>query len=134
MMVFGWFGKPAKPEAPHLSVGRQAEERALAYLQTQGLTLVERNYRCRGGEIDLIMRDGGQIIFVEVRYRAGQGFGGALASVGARKQARLIIAATHYLVAKRIDRPARFDVVAVSSEQGGFAIQWIKDAFQAKPG
>lgn len=125
-MLFG-IGK-----APHLAVGEQAEDHALAYLQAQGLALVERNYRCRGGEIDLIMRDGDKLVFVEVRYRAdNQRFGGALASVGTRKQARLIIAASHYLMAKRIDRPTRFDVAAVSSGQGKLAIQWIKDAFQA---
>lgn len=126
-----WLGKRDRPEAPHLSAGRQAEDRALAYLQAQGLVLVERNYRCRGGEIDLIMREGAHIVFVEVRYRASQGFGGALASVGTRKQARLILAASHFLAAKRLDSPARFDVVAVSPGQGGLAIQWIKDAFRA---
>lgn len=124
-MLFG-LGK-----APHLLAGAQAEDQALAYLRQQGLTLLERNYRCRGGEIDLVMRDGGQIVFVEVRYRKSQAFGGALASVGPRKQARLIVAARHYLASRRSDRPARFDVAAVSSEQGKLAIQWIKDAFQA---
>jgi putative endonuclease len=123
-MLFG------RPKAAHLDAGQLAEDQALAYLQTQGLVLVERNYRCRGGEIDLVMRDGGKLVFVEVRYRASQGFGGALASVGLRKQGRLIVAAGHYLAAKRIDRPTRFDVAAVSSEQGKLAIQWIKDAFQ----
>ena len=125
-MLFG-LGKD-KPD--HLLAGQCAEDQASAYLQGQGLVLVERNYRCRGGEIDLIMRDGGILVFVEVRYRASQGFGGALASVGSRKQARLIHAAGHYLAAKRIDRPARFDVAAVSGAQGRLAIQWIKDAFQ----
>lgn len=124
-MLFG------RPKAPHLDAGQLAENAALAYLQAQGLALVERNYRCRGGEIDLIMRDGGKIVFVEVRYRSGTAFGGALASVGKGKQARLIIAASHYLATKRIDRPTRFDVAAVSPGQGKLAIQWIKDAFQA---
>ncbi len=119
-----------EPSAAHLTAGQQAEDCALAFLQTQGLVLVERNYRCRGGEIDLIMRDGGKIVFVEVRYRADQRFGGALASVGTRKQARLIHAASHYLATKHIDRPARFDVAAVSPDQGKLAIQWIKNAFQ----
>jgi len=124
-MLFG------RPKAPHLDAGRLAEDQALAYLQAQGLVLVERNYRCRGGEIDLVMREGGKMVFVEVRYRADERYGGALASVGARKQSRLIVAAAHYLMAKRIDRPARFDVAAVSPDQGKLAIQWIKDAFQA---
>lgn len=125
-MLFG------SPKAPHLNAGQLAEDAALAYLQAQGLALVERNYRCRGGEIDLVMREGGKMVFVEVRYRAGQGFGGALASVGKGKQARLLIAAAHYLASKRIDRPVRFDVAAVSPDQGKLAIQWVKDAFQAR--
>lgn len=133
-MLFGktlsLFGKPK--QAAHLDAGRQAEDFALAHLQAQGLALVERNYRCRGGEIDLIMRDGNKIVFVEVRYRADERFGGALASVGTHKQARVIAAAARYLAAKRIDRPARFDVAAVSPGQGGLAIQWVKDAFQAR--
>jgi putative endonuclease len=123
------FGK--QPTADHLTAGQHAEDSALAFLRSQGLVLVERNYRCRGGEIDLIMRDGGKIVFVEVRFRSDQRFGGALASVDRHKQARLIHAASHYLAAKHIDRPARFDVAAVSPDQGKLEIQWIKDAFQA---
>ncbi len=123
------FGKG--PKADRLTTGQQAEDSVLAYLQAQGLALVERNYRCRGGEIDLIMRDGGTIVFVEVRFRSDLRFGGALASVDFHKQARLIHAASHFLATKRIDRPTRFDVAAVSPDQGKLAIQWIKDAFQA---
>lgn len=119
-----------KPKADHLTAGQLAEDSALAYLLAQGLTLLERNYRCRGGEIDLVMRDGGKIVFVEVRFRSDPRFGGALASIDTHKQARLIHAASHYLATKRIDRPARFDVAAVSPDQGKLAIQWIKDAFQ----
>ena len=120
-----------EPTAAHLSAGQQAVDRALAYLETEGLSLVERNYRCRGGEIDLIMRDGGKLVFVEVRFRSDPRFGGALASVDLKKQGRLVHAAAHYLAAKRIDRPSRFDVVGVSPDQGKLAIQWIKDAFRA---
>ena len=124
-MLFG------RPKPAHLEAGRLAEDRALAWLQAQGLALVERNYRCRGGEIDLVMRDGAALVFVEVRYRADARHGGALASVGAAKQRRLITAAAHYLASKRVDRPARFDVAAVTPDQGKLAIQWIKNAFQA---
>lgn len=126
------FGGTAKPAAGRLSAGQRAEDFALAQLRAQGLALVERNYRCRGGEIDLVMMDGPQLVFVEVRFRSGQAFGGALESVGARKQARLIHAAAHYLAAKRIDRPTRFDVAAVSPDRDGLAIQWIKSAFLAE--
>jgi len=125
------FSNPNEANPAHLTAGQLAEDSALAYLEAQGLVLVERNYRCRGGEIDLVMRDGGKIVFVEVRFRSDQRFGGALASVGSRKQARLIHAASHYLATKRIDRPTRFDVAAVSPNQGKLTIQWIKDAFQA---
>ena len=125
-MLFGKW-----PKADHLATGQRAEDCALEYLQAQGLVLVERNFRCRGGEIDLIMREGITLVFVEVRFRSDRRFGGALASVGNHKQARLIHAASHYLAAKRIDRPARFDVAAVSPNQGKLEIQWIKDAFQA---
>jgi len=124
------FREPKQPAAPHLNAGKRAEDCVLAYLQAQGLALVERNYQCRGGEIDLIMKDGGTLVFVEVRFRASERFGGALASVGVRKQAKIIQAAAHYMAAKRVDRPARFDVAAVSPDQGRLAIQWIKGAFQ----
>lgn len=114
------------------SIGQRAETEALAYLQAQGLRLIERNYRCRAGEIDLVMADGRGIVFVEVRYRASDRFGGALESVDARKRTRLAKAASHYLSCKQIDRPARFDVVALAPAVGvpGLAVQWIKDAFQ----
>ena len=115
----------------HLIAGQRAEDSALVYLQDRGLCLLERNYRCRWGEIDLIMEDGSRLVFVEVRYRAGDRFGGALESVNSRKRARLVAAASHYLVAKRIDRPARFDVVALSPARERLEVKWVKDAFQA---
>ncbi|SMF95939.1 putative endonuclease [Methylomagnum ishizawai] len=108
-----------------------AEDRALGFLQEQGLRLVERNYRCRYGEVDLIMEEGETLVFVEVRYRASQKFGGALESVDRRKQAKLWNTATCFLRERRYDRPARFDVAALSPAAGGFAVLWVKDAFQA---
>lgn len=109
--------------------GQSAEEQACRYLQQRGLELVERNYRCRQGEIDLIMRDRQSTIFVEVRYRSSSRFGGAAASVDRRKQEKLIAAASHYLQhhPRLAQQPARFDVVAITPE----ALQWIEDAFQA---
>lgn len=115
--------------------GQRAEAGACDYLQRQGLRLVERNYRCVRGEIDLIMRDQETLVFVEVRYRAGQRFGGAAASVDARKQARLVAAALHYLqqhpAAGR--RPCRFDVMASVPGEGDVAVEyeWIRSAFEA---
>ena len=78
--------------------GNAGEDEALAHLQQHGLVLVERNFRCKGGEIDLIMRDGKGLVFVEVRQRAGRGFGGAAASVTPAKRRRLINAAQYYLL------------------------------------
>lgn len=106
--------------------GAQAEDRALAHLLRQGLALVVRNYRCKGGEIDLVMRAAdGTLAFVEVRQRSGRGFGGAAASVTPAKQRRVLRAAEHYL--GTLDRvpPCRFDVVALEPGR----LDWLRDAF-----
>ena len=108
--------------------GRQAEQQACNFLQAQGLRLVEKNYRCRHGEIDLIMRDGEGLVFVEVRYRHGGSFGGALASIDVRKQRKLISTALHYLQARRQRCSARFDVIAIGANS---RIDWIPNAFDA---
>ena len=122
-----------KKSAPK-KLGDEAEDRALAYLQKQGLRLVERNYRVAGGpsrragEVDLILRDReGTLVFVEVRARASRSFGGAAASVTPAKQRRLIFAAQHYLLRMNTLPPCRFDVVAVEGDE----IEWLKGAFDA---
>ena len=111
--------------------GDAAEDRAMHYLQTQGLELVQRNYRTPGrggGEIDLIVRDpDGTLVFVEVRKRVNARHGGALASVTFVKQRRIVFAARHYLLKLRHQPPCRFDVVAVEGED----LQWFKAAFDA---
>ena len=109
-------------------IGTDAEARAAELLARQGLQLVTRNYRCRAGEIDLVMRDGDQLVFVEVRKRSHAGFGGALASVDGAKQRRLRIAAEHYLMQSRWNGPCRFDVVGFDHASQG---TWIRDAFGA---
>ncbi len=113
-------------------LGSEAEDRALQYLQRQGLRLVERNYRvaagpgARGGEVDLILREpDGTLVFVEVRARAGLSHGGAAASVTRSKQRRLIYAAQHYLLNIATPPPCRFDVLAIDGE----AIEWLQAAF-----
>ncbi len=116
---------------PAQSRGRLAEDRALKFLEEQGLRLLERNFRCRYGEVDLIMEDGLTLVFVEVRFRASQRFGGALESVDRRKQSKLLVTAAWFLKDRRYDRPARFDVAALSPSADGLAVQWVKDAFQA---
>lgn len=108
--------------------GAAAELQAAEFLQRHGLTLVTRNYRCRYGEIDLIMRDGATLVFVEVRLRSSRDFGGAAASIGALKQGRLVRAAQHYLSAQRGDPACRFDALLLHSADG-MRIEWIKNAF-----
>ncbi len=111
--------------------GDAAEDRALQYLQAQGLQLVQRNYRTPGrggGEIDLILRDADHtLVFVEVRQRVNRMHGGALASVTHTKQRRIVFAARHYLLKLRHMPPCRFDVVAVEGDD----LQWFKAAFDA---
>ncbi len=116
--------------------GDAAEEIALKYLLQQGLNLITRNYRCRRGEIDLIMQHHDSIVFIEVRYRRNKCFGGAHASIDRRKQDKLIVSALHYLQGNRraSRQPARFDVIAIHAEMQTATqpdIQWIQDAFQA---
>ena len=108
--------------------GDQAEERAGLYLQRAGLRVVTRNYRCRGGEIDLVCRDGDTLVFVEVRMRSNPGFGSALDSVTPAKRRRLVLAATHYLSRRGWAGPCRFDVVGID---GGVRLNWCRDAFRA---
>ncbi len=118
----------SKPKAPHLQRGASTEQLACTYLQANGLKLIQQNYRLRMGEIDLIMRDGNTIVFVEVRYRKNNHYGGALYSVDPRKQMRLIRTAQHYLQSHAPNAPARFDVIAVD---GGNDIHWIKNAIES---
>lgn len=106
--------------------GDKAESMALAYLKRQGLKAKTRNYRCKGGEIDLIMQDGQELVFVEVRYRSNKDFGGAAASVTPTKQKRIVVAAQHYLLSLNSTPACRFDVVAID---GQGEMDWIRNAF-----
>lgn len=112
-----------------LTTGKAAEDRALQFLAKRGLRLVARNFSIRQGEIDLVMRDGCGLVFVEVRYRSQTGFGSALESVDRRKQGRLLKAAEAFLLqhAECAGLPCRFDVVGMGPDQG--KIEWIQDAF-----
>jgi putative endonuclease len=118
------------PSAPE--IGRRHEDAACEYLRARGLVPLERNYRCRLGEIDLVMKDGDAIVFVEVRYRRGFRFGDAAQSIVASKRRRVIMTAQHYLQthARLRTHAARFDVVAIASGPSGPVMDWIKDAFQ----
>jgi putative endonuclease len=114
-------------------MGRQAEQIACDYLLGQGMRLLTRNYHCRRGEIDLVMQDGQGTVFVEVRYRRQHRFGSGAESVDRRKQEKLLSAAAHYLQAHpHAARGAcRFDVIAISFDNGQQQLEWIADAFQA---
>lgn len=111
-----------------MSSGEHAEQLAAGYLQQRGLSLVERNYRCRYGEIDLIMQDGSSLVFVEVRLRSRRDFGGAAASIGAAKRGRLLRTAQHYLATLRKIPPCRFDALLFHSADGA-DIEWVRNAF-----
>ncbi|MGH8679673.1 MAG: YraN family protein [Burkholderiales bacterium] len=106
--------------------GRAAEDAALEFLRDRGLTVLERNYRCRFGEIDLVMRQGHTLVFVEVRSRKSKYFGGALESITARKRDRLRAAARHYMAAHKEIPACRFDAVLLESDN---APHWIQNAF-----
>ena len=106
--------------------GQWWEERARQHLHSHGLTLVEANYSCKSGEIDLIMRDGENLVFVEVRQRASATHGGAAASITPAKMQRVVRAAQTYLLQFPRVPPCRIDVVAIDGE----ALTWLRDAIQ----
>lgn len=117
-------------QVSHLAHGALAEQLAADFLIRQGLRIVVRNWRVRGGEIDLICHDGDHLVFVEVRLRGQSGFGGAAASITPAKQRRIILAARHYLAGRR-EQPCRFDAVLLDGLEPG-RIEWIRDAFLAE--
>ncbi len=118
-------------KAPHLQRGEDAESIALSWLKTQGLTLVTRNYSRKCGEIDLIMRQGQNLVFVEVRYRKNRAFGGAEESITRRKQNKIRKTAESFLQQYRNGQydQCRFDVIAITGPRDRFDIDWIKHAF-----
>ena len=112
---------------PRQQAGAAGEERALAHLQRHGLVLIEQNFLCKVGEIDLIMRERQTIVFVEVRTRADARYGSAADSVSPAKQRRLLLTAQRYLQRFRLPPACRFDVVAID----GDALTWLKNAIQS---
>lgn len=117
------------------TIGDAAEHLALDHLVSRGLELVERNYRCRYGELDLVMLDGRCLVVVEVRCRKRSRFAGAAASIDRFKRRKLMRAAALFLGRHRelCDMPLRFDVVAVDGQTGGeYTLQWLRDAFRPR--
>jgi putative endonuclease len=116
-----------KPQAKHINEGQAAEKIAATFLQKNGLNLLEKNYRCIHGEIDLIMRDGKVLVFVEVRLRSNSRFGGAGMSINQSKQQKLARTAELYLQTHG-DSACRFDAILMHTLDIT-AVEWIKDAF-----
>jgi putative endonuclease len=107
--------------------GGPAERLAADFLERQGLKILARNYRCRFGEIDLVASSGEALVFIEVRARTSEAYGGAAGSITAAKRRRIIAAARHYLARQRPARACRFDVVLVRGREQ--AIEWLTNAF-----
>lgn len=111
----------------HISSGFTSEKEACNFLKAKGLQLITKNYRCRYGEIDLIMQENDVLVFVEVRLRSHMSYGNALESIDSRKQQKLLKSAMHYLQKHHLldEVDCRFDVIGFSNN----TIEWIKDAF-----
>ncbi|CAK0761026.1 UPF0102 family protein YraN [Gammaproteobacteria bacterium] len=120
-------------EDPHCTTarGRRAEEAARHFLEARGLRFLEGNYRAPCGELDLIMRDGAAVVFVEVRMRRPSRFGDALDSINARKRAHITATAAHYLQRHRelAHQFCRFDVIAFDGPDASVEPRWLKGAF-----
>ena len=113
---------------PHTTkqIGDAGEERAAQHLVAQGMKVLARNFRVKGGEIDIVCKDAATTVFVEVRRRARADFGGAACSITPTKQKRLILAARHWL-ARHGECDCRFDCVLIEGER----IEWVRNAFSA---
>ncbi|HKY08687.1 MAG TPA: YraN family protein [Candidatus Binatia bacterium] len=112
-------------------LGKEGEQLAARYLQNKGYTVVERNYRCSAGELDLVVLDQRVVVFVEVKTRTGHAFGTPFEAVEFRKQRKMIRAAQFFLAQKGLQqRDARFDVVGVSWAGGAPVVEHIENAFE----
>jgi len=112
-------------------LGKEGERLAEQYLKKKGYKIVERNYRCRGAELDLIVLDRRVIVFVEVKTRTGHGFGSPFEAVEFRKQQKMIQAAQYFLNEKKLhQRDARFDVVGICWAGGEPLVEHIENAFE----
>ncbi len=112
--------------------GQAAERHARQWLEQHGLRWIESNYHCRFGEIDIVMQEATCVVFVEVRWRQHRAFGGAAASVDARKQSKLIRTAEHYIATRNLTarQDCRIDVLAMRRTDAAWDVEWIKNAVQ----
>jgi putative endonuclease len=109
------------------ATGRSGEDLAAQHLEQQGYTILERNYRLRIGEVDIIARDEEYLVFIEVKTRRSRRFGSPFEAVDARKQQQIVKIASAYLQGKEL--PVRFDVVAVHLNEQGVRVEVLKNAF-----
>ena len=113
------------------ALGRLGEELACSALEARGYTVIERRYRTRFGELDIVARHGETLVFVEVKARHDRSFGDPAAAVTVRKQQRLALMAAEYLQHSRIETPpCRFDVVSIVAGEGVSEVEVIADAFR----
>ena len=114
-------------------IGAEVEQQALGYLQQQGASLIQQNFRCRIGEIDLIMQAQGALLFIEVRFRKNVQFGSAVESINWQKRQKIIRSAQFFL--RKFPNfqyaPCRFDVLAARLDAQELCFEWIQNAFQA---
>jgi putative endonuclease len=115
------------------SIGRRGEDEAARFLESRGYKVLDRNYRCRYGEIDIVARDGKTVVFVEVKTRGSDRFGTPADSVDARKQKKILLTSQFYIESNRLfDSDLRFDVVGIEMNGGRFAFELVKNAFEAE--
>ena len=114
------------------AIGDHAEELALNYLKSKGLELITRNFQTKMGEIDLIMKDSNELVFVEVRMRTNRSFGDGAATVDFRKQRKICLTALAYLQLQKLNEHfCRFDVISIQpNNTPGSQVNWIKHAFE----
>lgn len=125
-MVFSEFNM-----AEHNILGIKGEEAAATFLESKGHNIVERNWSFHGYEIDIISEDDQYIVFVEVKTRSSSEWGNPEEAVGKQRMRRLIAAAGLYIKLNQIDRPARFDIIAIIRNKGRFELEHFEDAFMA---
>jgi putative endonuclease len=116
-------------EAPHLKTGAEGELAALDFLQKKGYHILQTNYKCRMGEIDIIALDGKVIVFVEVKTRGSKGFGWPEEAVNKAKQKKITLTAEEFLAEKDLHDEIRFDIISILNYPAGKRIEHFKDAF-----